>query len=85
MDEAHKELVKRLREGDITMKCEDGVVRYCNHVAADALEALAGEVAQLKAALVGVIDFIGSEEWREAHTALEQIVNRIHKALEAKP
>jgi phage-related tail protein len=44
-------------------------------------EQLAAERDRLKAALVGVIDFIASEEWREAHTALEHIVNRIHKAL----
>lgn len=43
-----KELVKRLRDGFITMECEDDVVRYTNHVAADALEAMAGEVERLK-------------------------------------
>ena len=43
-----KELVKRLRDGFITMECEDDVVRYTNHAAADALEAMAGEVASLQ-------------------------------------
>ncbi len=50
-------------------------------LAAAEIAELRAERDRLKAALVGVIDFIASEEWREAHTALEHIVNRIHKAL----
>lgn len=110
-----KELVKRLRASAEHQARGGGWADPCkvtdtlNWNAADAIEALAGEVAtlnvmvtdwieafdkqkgraeaaeaerdRLKAALVGVIDFIASEEWREAHTALEHIVNRIHKAL----
>ena len=49
-----KELVKRLRDGFITMECEDDVVRYTSHVAADALEALAGEVERLTELAYGI-------------------------------
>ena len=45
-----EDIVKRLREGDITVKCDDGVVRYANHVAADTIEALRDEVERLSKA-----------------------------------
>lgn len=88
----YDELVKRLRDGFITMECDDDVVRYTNHVAADAIEALVGEVERLNGALK---PFAKLETYRGAHDPAEGsmrmrvlLVSEIEdarSALEAKP
>lgn len=74
-----KELVKRLRDGFITMECEDDVVRYTNHAAADALEAMAGEVENQKC-------FAVTEQQRAelAEAERDRLKNALRKKLSAK-
>ena len=56
----YDELGKELHANNITIKGDDGVVRYSNHVAAEAIGALEAEVVRLREALTEIKSFFNT-------------------------
>ena len=78
------DIVKKLRDGDYTIKMLDGEIQYLNHAAADRIEQLEAALEKIAAIEDEHINVPKTEEGAHLWTALAMCVELAERALGEK-